>query len=89
MEHNKAIECPYCKCSDLQKNGVKPTGIQRWRCKGCGKNFQLEYKYNACKPGTKDKIIELTLNGSGVRDTSRVLKINKNTVISLLKKKRR
>ena len=28
------------------------------------------------------------INGSGIRDTARVLKINKNTVISTVKKKR-
>ena len=50
------------------------------------KTFQQKYRYNARKPGTKDQIIKLTLNGSDVRDISRVLKINKNTVCSVLKK---
>ncbi|MDR0613121.1 MAG: hypothetical protein LBG45_06530, partial [Dysgonamonadaceae bacterium] len=36
--------------------------------------------------GTKEKIIEMTLNGSGVRDTGRVLKISRDTVCSVLKK---
>jgi hypothetical protein len=30
----------------------------------------------------------MAINGSGIRDTARVLKINKNTVISTLKKSR-
>jgi len=34
----------------------------------------------------KEKIIDMTLNGSGVRDIGRVLHINKNTVVSVLKK---
>ncbi|KAA6316107.1 hypothetical protein EZS27_033540, partial [termite gut metagenome] len=42
--------------------------------------------YNARKQGIKDKIIEMTLNSSGVRDIGRVLKISKDTVVSLLKK---
>jgi len=71
----------------LHKNGHRPSGIQYWHCCECGKNFQLEYLYNAHKPGVKEQITELTLNSSGVRDISRVLKINKNTVISELKKK--
>ena len=29
----------------------------------------------------------MAINGSGIRDTARVLKINKNTVINTLKKK--
>jgi transposase-like protein len=88
MKHKKVITCPYCGSDDLQKNGRRPTGIQYWHCNGCRKNFQLEYRYNARKQGVKEQITELTLNSSGVRDISRILAINKNTVISELKKKR-
>jgi hypothetical protein len=34
----------------------------------------------------KEKIIEMAINGSGIRDTSRVLGISQDTVISELKK---
>ena len=86
MEHKEIINCLYCASINLQKNGHRPNGIQRWHCNDCKKNFQLTYRYNAYKPGIKEQIIELTLNSSGVRDISRILKINKNTVISELKK---
>ena len=36
--------------------------------------------------GVKEQIDTLILNSSGVRDTARILGINKNTVISHLKK---
>jgi transposase-like protein len=88
MEHKQTILCPYCGSDNLQKNGHRPNGKQRWRCNQCRKSFQQDYQYNACKQGIKEQIIELTLNGSGVRDISRILKINKNTVVSELKKKR-
>ena len=42
--------------------------------------------YNAWKPGIKDAIIQQTLNSSGARDIGRNLKINKNTVVAVLKK---
>jgi len=87
MEHREIIKCRYCHSSDLQKDGLRATGIQRWRCKSCHKSFQRSYLYNARKPGVKEQIIELTLNSSGVRDISRVLKISKNTVLSELRKK--
>jgi transposase-like protein len=47
--------------------------------------FQLTYTYEARKPGVKDKIVDMAFNGSGVRDTARVLKIGINTVIRALK----
>ena len=61
-------------------------GIQRFICKKCRKSFQLHYKNNACKVGVKEQIAELTVNGCGVRSIARTLGINKNTVVSQLKK---
>ncbi len=46
----------------------------------------LDYRYKAYEPGIKEKIVEMAINNSGIRDTARVLKINKNTVIRTLKK---
>ena len=87
MKHYHIIVCPHCECDDLVKNGLSENNTQRWLCNSCKKSFQLEYTYNAYNPGVKEKIIELTLNSSGIRDISRTLKINKNTVIAELKKK--
>ena len=49
----------------------------------------LSYRYKAYEPGLKEQAVAMALNGSGIRDTARVLKINKNTIISTLKKKHR
>jgi transposase-like protein len=57
-------------------------------CNSCKKHFRLEYRYLAWQAGIKEKIIEMTLNSSGVRDTGRELKISKDTVCSVLKKNR-
>jgi transposase-like protein len=86
MVHYQKIHCTQCDGTDLQKNGKSLEGTQRWFCKECKSYFRLEYRYNACKKGVKEKIIEMTLNSSGVRDTGRVLQISKNTVTSVLKK---
>ena len=91
MTHYQSIECPRCNGTDICKNGRSENGTQRWRClnKSCSTaSFQLSYKYNAHKPGVKDKIDEQILNSSGVRDTARLLSINKNTVMAHLKKKK-
>jgi len=86
MKHTQDIQCPHCRSSRLQKNGHSENGTQRWRCVDCRKSFQLTYRYNARKPGVKAQITELTLNSSGVRDIGRILGINRNTVVSELKK---
>ena len=89
MVHQETMKCRFCQSENLSKNGHRSNGTQRWRCNQCHKSFQLDYVYNANKPGVKEQIWELTLNSSGVRDISRTLKIAKGTVIADLKKKRR
>ncbi|WP_230675813.1 IS1-like element transposase [Piscirickettsia salmonis] len=37
-------------------------------------------------PETKEKIIDMSMNGSGIRDIARVLKVSTNTVMKELKK---
>lgn len=49
----------------------------------------LDYRYRAYQPGIREQVVDMALNGSGIRDTARVLGINKGTVISTLKKKPR
>ena len=86
MKYTQETQCSHSESSDLHKNGHSENGTQRWRCVDCRKSFQLSYRYNARKPGVKEHIVELTLNSSGVRDIGRILGINKNTVVSELKK---
>ena len=46
----------------------------------------LNDRYRACQAGIKAQAVAMAINGSGIRDTARVLKINKNTIIRTLKK---
>ena len=86
MVHHQVLSCPDCLGTDFTKNGTSSNGTQRWYCKECCRYFRLDYRYNAYKKGVKEKIIEMTLNNSGVRDIGRVLSISKDTVTSVLKK---
>jgi insertion element IS1 protein InsB len=49
----------------------------------------LDPAYNGRLPQIKEQVLDLALNGSGIRDTVRVLKIRPTTVINERKKKRR
>ena len=79
------VSCSNCACEKIYRHGTSRNGEQRYRCRECGHCFQLEYRYEANKPGVTDKISEMAMNGSGVRDTSRVLGISITTVIAHLK----
>jgi transposase len=80
------VQRRYCGQGKVIKNSKAPNGLQRFHCQACRRYFQVEYCYNGHKPGTAQRIVELAFNRSGVRDTSRVLGISKDTVTRRLKK---
>jgi transposase-like protein len=82
----QSIKCIICDSENVVKNGTQSNGKQRLKCKKCGKTFQSEYTSNGAKSETKLMVIKMSLNGSGIRDISRVLEISPNTVIDVLKK---
>ena len=80
------IRCIHCQSKEVVKMGYQRNGTPRCKCKNCGKTFQREYINKGAKPETKKMIIKMAVNGSGIRDTARVLEISKDTVMSVLKK---
>ena len=63
--------------------------IQKLVDKDCGTNtFIINHEKIGWLPETKEKIIDMTLNGSGIRDISRFLGISIGTVMSEIKKKK-
>ncbi len=48
----------------------------------------LDYNDKACAYGMTEKMVEMAINGNGIRESARGLKINKNTVINTLKKRK-
>ena len=84
------VTCPNCKSDDITKYGKTKEGKQRCYChnENCKtKTFILGYSYNGCLKNIKESIIDMAVNGSGIRDTARVLRVSPNTVIKTIKKK--
>jgi insertion element IS1 protein InsB len=86
------IECPYCHSTEVIKAGKQATGAQRYRCHNdrCARRiFLLQYHDRGRVPELRRQVVDLALNGSGIRDTARVLRSSPTTVIAVLKKSRR
>ena len=84
------ICCPDCGKPHIVKRGKTGQGKQRYLCinQDCPKKtFILDYSYNGALPEVKGQIIDMALNGSGIRDTARVLGVSTATVVSELKKR--
>ena len=80
--------CPYCNSDNVVLYGKSPTGQQRYCCKNPNcthRTFQIQYENKACKPGMKKTIVDMAMNGSGTRDTARVLGVSKDTVTKVLR----
>lgn len=87
------VVCPHCQTDhDVVKNGKTAQGKQRFLCRSeiCqGRTFMLNPSYPGRTPVVKEQIVEMSLNGSGIRDIARVLRVSTRTVIGELKKTRR
>jgi transposase-like protein len=86
----EAIPCPSCNSTSVIKYGKAPDGKQRYRCQNreCSRcTFIQDYCYRGYLPEVKQQIGDMAINGSGIRDPARVLKISPTTVIGELKKK--
>ena len=84
-----SVSCPHCHDKNVCKMGFSSLGKQRYLCReaACQRSFILNYTHNGSIPGIDKKIIDMAMNGSGIRDTSRVLNISQSTVIGTLKKR--
>ena len=85
-----AVSCPDCRGTRVVKAGTQPNGTQRYRCQNptCPRTiFQLAYVALGRRSETQRQIVEMALNGSGIRDTARVLRISPVTVLKVLKKR--
>jgi transposase-like protein len=86
------VRCLYCQSDQVVKRGKTDTGKQRYRCQNpdCShQSFLLDPAYKGRLPAVKQQVLELSLNGSGIRDTARVLQISPTTVSQELKKRGR
>jgi IS1 family transposase/transposase-like protein len=80
------VACPRCSSLNVKKNGITAQQKQRYRCKDCERQFISDYTYQAYKAEVRSLVLPMTMNGSGIRDISRVLRISTNTVLRLIRK---
>jgi insertion element IS1 protein InsB len=85
-----AVTCPYCQSDHIPKRGTTEPDQQRYRCHNphCPhQSFLLHPAYKGRLPAIKAPMLDRALNGSGIRETARVLGSRTDTVLNELKKK--
>ena len=86
------VQCPYCHSSEVIKAGKQANGTQRYQCQNsqCARrSFLLHYHDRGRVPEVRRQVVDMAINGSGVREAARVLRISPTTVIAIVKKSRR
>ena len=86
------VLCPHCQSTEVIKAGKQANGTQRYQCQNeqCTRRiFLLQYQDRGRAPEVRRQVVDMALNGSGIRDTARVLQISPTTVIAILKKSHR
>lgn len=79
------INCPSCSSLNVVKNGRTSNKKQKYLCKDCRRQFITRYSYQGCRKEVRSLIVPLTLNGSGIRDITRVLHVSINTVLKQIR----
>jgi transposase-like protein len=77
------VRCPHCHSAAIIQGGKTKAGIQRYKCLNANcphYAFQRDLIYKGRCPAIQEQIVDMALNGSGIRDTARVLKISPTTV---------
>ena len=83
------VQCPHCQGTEVMKAEKQANGTQRYQCQNgqCTRRiFLLQYQDRGRVPEIRRQVVDMALNGSGIRDTARVLRISPTTVIAVLKK---
>lgn len=83
-----AVRCPHYQSDAVVKYGKTSNGKERFRCQQppqCGRTFLRSYAYPGCLPTVKQQIVDMTLEGSGIRDITRALHVGPNTVLKEVK----
>lgn len=86
------VQCAHCESTEVIEAGRQANGAQRYQCQNeqCVRRiFLLQYQDRGRAPEIRRQVIDMAINGSGIRDTARVLRISPTTVIAILKKSRR
>jgi transposase-like protein len=80
------VHCPHCHSTAVIKAGKQANGTQRYQCQNarCARPiFFLQYRDRGRAPEIRRQVVDLALNGSGIRDTARVLRMSPTTVIAV------
>ncbi len=78
--------CPACESKERQvKNGLNPSGSQRYRCQGCGRVYTPAPKPLGYEAAVRQQAIQLYVDGQNQRRIARTLGVNHQSVANWIR----
>jgi insertion element IS1 protein InsB len=68
------VQCPHCQSTAVIKAGKQANGTQRYQGQNgrCARLiFLLQYQDRGRVPEIRRQVVDMAINGSGIRDTAR------------------
>jgi len=73
--------CPHCQATEGQiKNGLNPSGTQRWWCRNCRRAYTPQPKPLGYDDATRLAAVKLAVDGMNFRRIARILGVNHQSV---------
>lgn len=80
------MKCPNCKATNRQvKNGLNPSGSQKYLCNECQTVYTPEPKLNGYAKETKLLAVRMYVEGNSYHANARILKVNPQSVVNWVK----
>ena len=77
------MKCPNCKSTKRQvKNGLNPSGSQKYLCHECTTVYTPEPKLNGYPAETKLLAVRMYVEGNSYHAIARILKVNPQSVVN-------
>jgi AcrR family transcriptional regulator len=83
--HSHMMMCPHCQSDRVAKNGSQKDK-QRYICRACSRQFLDRYTVRGYPLETKQKCLDLHLQGISFREIERQTRVSHNTIINWVKK---
>ncbi len=81
------VRCPDCHSSRVIRHGYTPHGVQRFRCRPCGRTFIRQDEKRGYTQAFKEQVLASYQERASLRGISRVFDISRNTLTHWLKEK--
>lgn len=81
------VQCPSCESEKTSKNGHIHNGKQRYRCKGCGRQFVLNPTKKTISAETKERVDKLLLEKIPLAGIARSMEISETWLQSYVNRK--